>query len=287
MHDHLLFMGNVFGHLVASMSGFVSFAISICEAFRKKKFETWAFFVVGALCLIVAFDQAWQDEHRNAQILIAEKSSVMAEKTFWKDQAYAKDAALNRTQELFAQNYTALVGEQTTANKAQQSLTQLSNKIVELNAGCYHPDRHLSTEDRAVIFAAAQKAFQEARKDTPTPTIRLGAFEGDSESSRLWNELWPLFMDAGWKWPDVSAVQTEAQRTERQKIYEEQKTWLFQHGHMIGISVFDNKKNSPGWYISAALYNRHMGNVWPIQNDSTELPHVDGLTIWIGYKEQW
>jgi len=271
------------------MSGLVSFGVAIYEALKKKKFETWAFFAIGGICLIVAFDQSWQDEHRNAQVLIAEKSSLVSERDFWKAQSYDKDTSLRQVQSLLAQNYGALVGEQTTANKTQQSLANLSSKIVALNQGCYHPDRHLSNEDRAVIFAAAQKAFQAAKKEVATPTIQLRAFEGDSESSRFWQELWPLFHDAGWGWEPIPnpTPPTEAEQAAWKKNYEEQKTWLFQHGHATGISVFDNKKNSPGWHISAALYERKMGNIWPIRNDSTELPHVDGLTIWIGYKEQW
>jgi hypothetical protein len=289
MHDHWLFIWNVLGHLVASMSGLVSFGVAIYEAFNKKKFETWAFFVIGALCLTVAFDQAWQDEHRNAQLLISEKANAIEEKNFWKEQSYEKDAELRTRDSLLAQNYTSLIGEQATANKSQGSLAQLSSKIADLNAGCYHPDRHLSTQDRTVIFAAAQKAFQEAKKDNPNPTIQFRVFQGDSESVRFWNELSPLFIDAGWKWPETPPPpQTDAQRAEYQKIYEEQRTWLFQHGHMTGIAVFDTKKkNNPGWYISAALSDRKLGNMWPMQNDSADLPYLNGLTIWIGYKEQW
>lgn len=289
MYTHWLFLYNVLVHLVASMSSLVSFGISVYEAFKGKKFETWAFFAIGTLCLIIAFDQAWQDEHRNSEILKAEKSAAASERDFWKAQSYDKDSALRQRDSLLASNYTALIGEQATANKSQGSLADLSKKVAELNAGCYHPDRHLSTEDREVIFKAAQNAFREAKKQTVNPTLRFASFEGDSESVRFWNELWPLFMDAGWAWPPSkgSMPPTDAEKEEWRKIYEEQKTWLFQHGHMTGVSVFDNKKNSPGWYISAALNNRQLGSVWPIQNDSTELPHVEGLTIWIGYKEQW
>lgn len=292
MHNHFLFIGNSFAHLVASMSGIASFIFAIIEHIRKKQIETWAFAIVGSICLIVAFDQSWQDEHRNAEVLIAEKSSLVSERDFWKNQSYEKDVSLRQVNSLLAQNYGALIGEQTTANQTQQSIASLSSKILAVNQGCYHPDRHLSNEDRAVIFTAAQKAFEAAKKETGTPTIQFRSFEGDSESSRFWQELWPLFRNAGWGWPNVSPPSSptppsEAELREQRKIYEEQKTWLFQHGHMTGVSVFDTKKSSPGWYISAALSERKMGNMWPIQNDSTELPYVNGLTIWIGYKEQW
>jgi hypothetical protein len=266
MRVHLLFSYNVLTHLVASMSGFVSFCLAIYEAAKGKKFETWAFFVIGAICLIVAFDQSWQDEHRNAEVLIAEKSALTSERDFWKAQNYDKDSALRQNQNLLSQNYGALIGEQTTANKSQQSLADLSGKILALNQGCYHPDRHLSDEDRAVIFHAAQEAFKAAKKETDNPTIQFRSFEGDSESSRFWQELWPLFRNAGWGWPTVTPPPppgplSESQIKEQQKIYEEQKTWLFQHGHMTGVSVFDTKKSSAGWYITAALSERKMGNM--------------------------
>jgi hypothetical protein len=132
MHTHWLFIYNVGAHLVASMSSLVSFGIAVYEATRNKKFETWAFFVIGALCLIVAFDQAWHDEHRNAEILTAEKASAVGEREFWKIQNYDKDSALRQRDALLAQNYGALIGEQATANKAQDSLTNLSLKILEI-----------------------------------------------------------------------------------------------------------------------------------------------------------
>jgi hypothetical protein len=124
MHNHWLFTYNVLAHLVASMSSLVSFGISIYEATRKKKFETWAFFAIGALCLMVAFDQAWQDEHRNAEILISEKSSAIQERDFWKTQSYEKDESLRKREDLLGQNYGVLAN-------TQMSLAALSNKLLD------------------------------------------------------------------------------------------------------------------------------------------------------------
>jgi hypothetical protein len=74
-HDHFLFFGNVASHLVALMSGIASFVLSTITAIRKRPIiERW-FWVAGAICLIAAFDGAWQDEHRNTQTVIAEKSA--------------------------------------------------------------------------------------------------------------------------------------------------------------------------------------------------------------------
>jgi hypothetical protein len=140
MHNHWLFIGNVIAHLVASMSGLASFAFSLWEHSRQKKLESRVFFIVGFICLIVAFDQAWQDEHRNSQVLIAEKSSLASENEFWKSQSYQKDAALRSLNGLLVQNFTTLSQEQQVESKtqeagsdAQKSLAQLASKILDIN----------------------------------------------------------------------------------------------------------------------------------------------------------
>lgn len=114
------------------MSGIVSFTLGIVEYTRKQKTEATIFSIVAALFLIVAFDQAWQDEHRNSQILISEKSLAISEREFWKEQAYEKDGSLRSRDQLLAQNYSALIGEQGAANSAQSSLAQLSGKILDI-----------------------------------------------------------------------------------------------------------------------------------------------------------
>lgn len=55
---------------------------------------------------------------------------------FWKGQSYAKDDAIRSRDQLIFQNMQALTGTQLTANKTQQSLTNLSSKILNLtNSG--------------------------------------------------------------------------------------------------------------------------------------------------------
>lgn len=132
MHDHWLFTWNVLSHWVASMSSIVSFTLGIVELVRNKKTESWVFFAVAFLFLIFGFDQAWQDEHRNAEMLKAEKSSTISEREFWKQQSYDKDQTIQQRDQLLAQNYTALIGEQSTANKSHESLSKLANKILDI-----------------------------------------------------------------------------------------------------------------------------------------------------------
>src|SRR5258708_2590141 len=76
MHEHTLFVSNVLAHLVALMSGIVSFILAIAQEVRKKPHASLAFWIIGAICLLTAFDQAWRDEHHNTQVLIDQKSEA-------------------------------------------------------------------------------------------------------------------------------------------------------------------------------------------------------------------
>jgi hypothetical protein len=124
MQNQMLFIGNVFWHLVASMSGIASFGLSMWERGRNKVVESRIFFAVGLLCLIVAFDQAWQDEHRNASSLVEEKSRLIQERDFWKSQSYDKDSSLRARDEMLSKNYGVLAA-------TQASLANLSNRLLD------------------------------------------------------------------------------------------------------------------------------------------------------------
>jgi hypothetical protein len=134
LHNLGQFLWNVSSHLVASMSGIASFIFSAYEHAGKRKISSRVFLVVGILFLIVAFDQAWTDEHNNSTILIGEKAALVQERDFWKAQSYQNEASLHSRDQLLSQNYTALIGEQSTANGAQSSLAQLSKKILDIGA---------------------------------------------------------------------------------------------------------------------------------------------------------
>lgn len=107
------------------MSGVVAFAFGIYEAAKKEKVASRILFFVGALALLVACDQAWQDEHRDVEVLVAEKSSISSERDFWKEQSYEKDASLRARDELLAKNYGVLAS-------TESSLATLSNKLAGL-----------------------------------------------------------------------------------------------------------------------------------------------------------
>jgi hypothetical protein len=107
------------------MSGIASFLMSAWEQSRNKKIESRAFFIIGVICLVIAFDQAWQDEHRNSEILTAEKSVLSSESSFWKGQSYSKDEALRSRDQLLGQNYAVLAAN-------QLSLSELSNRLLDI-----------------------------------------------------------------------------------------------------------------------------------------------------------
>jgi hypothetical protein len=123
-HPHWLFVFNVGAHWVASMSSIVSFTLGIVELFRDRKTEAWIFWSIAFLFLVMAFDQAWQDEHRNSQVLTGEKMQAVVDANFWKDQSYQKDSSLRTRDELLSQNFSALTS-------TQAALANLSNKLLD------------------------------------------------------------------------------------------------------------------------------------------------------------
>ena len=107
------------------MSGIASFIFAAVEHIRGKKTESRAFLAVGVICLTLAFDQAWQDEHNNVKVLIGDKGALSQERDFWKDQSYDKDASLRSRDEMLTKNYGVLA-------ETQSSLAALSNRLVGL-----------------------------------------------------------------------------------------------------------------------------------------------------------
>lgn len=57
---------------------------------------------------------------------------ALEQTAFWKQQSYEKDASLRSRDQLLGQNYSALIGEQSTANDSQSALAKLSDKILDI-----------------------------------------------------------------------------------------------------------------------------------------------------------
>lgn len=121
MGIHFLFLGNVAAHLVALMSGIASFVLATVQAVRKSPLSARIFWVVGALCLLFAFDQAWQDEHRNTQAVAVEKAAAVSSATSCiqdarVEQVYTKGLqSLNDSQRATIDNEQLVNGRQQSA----------------------------------------------------------------------------------------------------------------------------------------------------------------------------
>jgi len=146
------------------MSGLVSFIFSLWEHARRQKIEAWAFFAVGCLCLIIAFDQAWQDEHRNSQILMAEKSAAIEGKNFWESQSYEKDSSLRTRDELLTKNYGVLAQTQSSFSQLSANwltqfgkLSQVQPEHIAVKSFLYPEERTINGYYLYVVTAVTNK----------------------------------------------------------------------------------------------------------------------------------
>lgn len=129
MSEHSLFALNVLSHLVALMSGIVSFGLALWAEIKKKPHHSLVFWIIGGLCLIIAFDQSWRDEHRNTQSVVEQKSELSAKltacsidlraatdkATFFEEQTHTQQQTINGLQQTMA-------GQQQTANSQQTAM---------------------------------------------------------------------------------------------------------------------------------------------------------------------
>jgi hypothetical protein len=71
-----LYLSAVGNHWLFSFGGVALVVIAIIETARKKKVAERIFWVLAAICLFIAFYQAWLDEHHNTEVVIGEKAEV-------------------------------------------------------------------------------------------------------------------------------------------------------------------------------------------------------------------
>jgi hypothetical protein len=153
MGIHVLFIGNVLSHLVALMSGIASFAIAVWQAVKKHKISERIFWVIGALCLLMAFDQSWQDEHRNTQVVIVEKASEVGAKNSCFNDLRVQDAYVKGVESLNS-SQRQTIDNQRNVNEKQQSAVNscvislgkmnpvINTKIVVLNVPIGEVTKH-------------------------------------------------------------------------------------------------------------------------------------------------
>jgi hypothetical protein len=142
------------------MSGIASFILATVSAVKKKPVVAKWFWVAGAICLVAACDGAWQDEHRNSQVMAQEKSSIASD--YGRCQSNAQiEAAYMRGLEQSNLNQRQTVDEQRKQNMNQQNA--VNNCVVSL--GKMNP--LINTKIGAVAIQVAT--------ETKPPAIRFGS----------------------------------------------------------------------------------------------------------------
>jgi hypothetical protein len=157
-----------------------------------------------------------------------------------------------------------------------------------LNAGsCFNPDRNLTPMDESRLFKNLKALCAQMEKQKQPCAYRLTGFAGDAEGGRLSTKLWPIFQGAGWQpKPSLPPNFTPAQLKQVQTEQAEQEQWMRDHGLTEGIFVFD--KNWPKGFGMSLAFDFSQVDLadWTYSNQEyvKVLPHMDGLTVWVGYK---
>lgn len=133
MLHHWLFIGNVAEHLVALMSGVASFIIATVEAVRKKPLIARWFWVLGGICLLIACDQAWQDEHRNTQVAESEKGAQVALADFCRQDKRVEDALYAGSQGMVASQRETLDRQQLSNDTQQRDVSSCVVSLGKMN----------------------------------------------------------------------------------------------------------------------------------------------------------
>lgn len=139
-----LLIANVASHFLALMGGIVSFGVAVWEAIKKRKIRERVFWTIGAICLLVAFDMSWKDEHKNTQTVISEKAAeVSAKNSCFNDLKVLKTYV--QGVELMNSTQRQTIDQQRDMNERQQSAVNscvislgkmnpvINTKIVVLN----------------------------------------------------------------------------------------------------------------------------------------------------------
>jgi len=198
--------------------------------------------------------------HQDHQMLAAKNKSLTAENEHLGSQL--QDAESN--------------AEQRCEQANGQEIKRLKR---QLNAACYLPDRHLTAEQREYLFVNLKRFANDIRKQGKTPTIRIAVFTGDRESSAFARTLWDVFTNAGW----TIKVDTSA---EGQKKAKEQEQWIFQHGIITGVVVLEPPSaKGLGMWLSQLFVQSELPFAGPGPTFSNaDVPHLEDLTLWVGYK---
>jgi len=131
-----MFIGNLTAHVVALMSGVVSFATAVWETAKKKTIRARVYWAITAFCFVLACDLAWQDEHRNTQGVVTLRAIDTSEKTVCQIEsrtlaAYTKGLEANNLgkQQTIDEQRTLNGNQQATINNCVVSLGKMNPAI--------------------------------------------------------------------------------------------------------------------------------------------------------------
>lgn len=233
----------------------------------------------------------WETALYAGVVLVTTMLAVYGPQFVWQAARLARDdhrSAIASNGQLLGENKD-LHDQLTDANKnAEKQCEQAKDKEInrlkrERNAACFNPDRKLTKMEEEELFSDLKRIRVEMERQKQTPVYRMYSFNGDRESGAFaLDQLMPIFRSAGW----TIKVAGYSQLAEENKKWEDQQKWMFDHGLYEGLFVFD--KNWPkgfGVQVGLALSKVDLTD-WMQSNQelTKELPHLEDLTIWVGYK---
>jgi len=163
---HFLFLGNVATHWVALMSGIASVIVATWETIRGRSLLARGFAAVAVVCLMVACDMAWQDEHRNTETVKQEKAAEVAAKNTCLENRLIADA-YTRGIEGLNQNQRETIDHLQTTNNVQQadvsscvvSLGKMNPKVREEIVVVEIPLYTTGANGKVNVFTALKKKY--------------------------------------------------------------------------------------------------------------------------------
>jgi hypothetical protein len=79
MDKIMLFVSAVAAHWLFTFGGIAMVAFGLYEKYKHKETAKWVFWGFAVVLLLVAFYQAWGDEHSNSALLIEQKASAWSQ----------------------------------------------------------------------------------------------------------------------------------------------------------------------------------------------------------------
>jgi hypothetical protein len=136
MDKFMLFVSAVAAHWLFTFGGIAMVVFGLYEKFKHKETAKWVFWGLAVVLLLVAFYQAWSDEHANAAVVIEEKAraigdlgecrgdlkSVGAQSAILQSQVLSQQSTINGQQSTLTAMQQGYNSQQSTINSCVVSL---------------------------------------------------------------------------------------------------------------------------------------------------------------------